>query len=490
MVKILRYHFLIISFSLFSMSIAFSQPPTITLDNLPKDTIAKFDCAHAILDKSFLITSIQHNAVIPNNYIYPVIEWQGPEDYGDAFLIELKSNRHKLNVFLKKNKWQPDGNEFKKFLKEKEVWITLYWLDKGNTFKTQPLRLVISKRSLNQRIAFRMVQPLFNPAMPNAITIFSFDQKLPNSLIELEGTCVGCHGYSAHAAYFNIKKGTERRLVTMKRHGQQFQLSHQAIGELSFFTVSPDNQYVVIVKNLAGDLAVKKTFIEPFDYPYRSGDIYYYDAGKNAFIPLKGASDPNFVEDMPFFSPDGKYLLFSRYQYSEKNGVQGVHSMDLYKVPFNRGNGGEPVPINNASFNNMWQYFSRYAPNGKWISFCRGDGQRGIYARKSSDIYLVSADGKTVNKLNLNMDNVMDSWHDWSSDSHWLIFSSNREKNRLTALFLVYIDDHGKDYPPVKLFGDENLKVNTPQFVPKNLGVETVKNLRDYIESIYATPQK
>jgi len=489
-VKIFCYNFLIICFSLFSGSIAFSQPPIITLDNISKDTIAKFDRAHAILDNKTQITSIQNNAVIPNNYLHPLIEWQGPEDYGDAFLMELKSNNHSLNVLLKNNVWQPDSNEFKNFLKDKEVFITLYWLDKGKTYKSQPLRLVISKQSLNEGIAFRTVQPLFNPALPNAIKIFSFDQKLPDSLMELEGTCVGCHGYSAHAAYFSIKKGTDRRLMTVGRSDHKFQLNHQDIGEFSFFAISPDSNYAALVRSPLGDLAVKKSFIEPFDYPYRSADIYCYDAERKTLAPLKGASDPNFVEDMPFFSPDGKYLLFSRYQYSEKNGVQGIHSMDLYKVPFNSGHGGEPVPIKNASSNNMYQYFPRYSPNGKWISFCRGDGQRGIYARKSSDIYMLSADGNTINKLNLNMDNVMDSWHDWSPDSHWLIFSSNREKNRLTALYLVYIDDNGKDYPPVKLVGYDNMKVNTPQFVPKNLNIEVVKNLRDYIDSIYSTSKK
>lgn len=488
--KYIPSFFLILCLGLWSGNLAYAQPTILTFDNIPKEDIGKFDRTQAIPGKSFSITSIQNNAVIPNNYLYPLIEWQEPEDDEDAFLVELKSNNHTLHILLKKNVWQPDSNEFKEFLKEQEVWITLYWLEKGKTYKSQSVRLVISKRPLNEQVAFRTVQPLFVPALNNTIEIFSFDQKRPVRLVEFEGTCVGCHGYAANSAYFNIKKETDRRLVMARQSNHQFQLNQRSFDEFSFFTISPDGKYAALVKNPKGDLTLNKSFIEPFDFPYRSADIYSYDVEKNTLTPLKGASDPNFVEDMPFFSPDGKYLLFSRYHYSEKNGVQGVHSMDLYQVPFNNGNGGEPVPIKNASSNNMHQYFPRYAPNGKWISFCRGDGLRGIYARKSSDIYLLSLDGNTVTKMNLNRDNVMDSWHDWSPDSHWLIFSSNREKTRLTALFLAYIDEAGKDYPPVKLVGYDNMKVNTPQFVQKNLDLESLKNVKNYIDSLYTEPKK
>jgi hypothetical protein len=473
--------FLTLFFILVSAGTTFSQPPCITLDNISREMVTKFDRSQALLDPNLLITSIEDQAVIPNNFLYPWIEWQKPEDDYEAFLIELRSRNNELDVLLKKNQWQPEGIEFEKFLKEKEVRITLYGLRQEKTFKGQTVRLAVSERSLKDRIAFRVVQPLFDPALPNAIKIFSFEQMEPSTLVEMTGTCIGCHSYSAHSAFFNIKKGARRWVVTGKKEDPTFQWNRKSIGEYSFIAISPDGKYAAFAKNVMGNLEVKKTITEPFDYPYHSGDIYWYEMEKDTLLPLKGASEPNFVEDMPFFSPDGKYLLFSRYQYGSKDGGQGVLSMDLYKVPFNDGRGGEPIPIPHASSNNLYQYFPRYAPNGKWISFSRGDGFKGIYARKSSDIYLLSVDGNTVIRLNLNRENVMDSWHDWSSDSHWLLFSSNREKNRLTALFMVYIDENGKDYPPIKLVGYEHLKINTPQFVSETLNLEKVEDLTEFI---------
>lgn len=198
-------------------------------------------------------------------------------------------------------------------------------------------------------------------------------------------------------------------------------------------------------------------------------------------MPLAGASELDYVEDMPTFSPDGKWVLFVRYQF-ENNGIP---SMDLYRVPFNGGRGGIAEPVKGASLNGQYNYFPRYSPNGKWISFCRGTGKNGVFARKTSDLYLLAPDRSEAVPLNFNKAACMDSWHYWSSDSHWLVISSNREPNQLTALYLIYLDQYGKDYPPVKLIDYDNLKVNTPQFIPNYLDINGMKNLKVYLEKIY-----
>ena len=81
----------------------------------------------------------------------------------------------------------------------------------------------------------------------------------------------------------------------------------------------------------------------------------------------------------------------------------------------------------------------------------------------------------------------MDSWHFWSSDSHWLIFASKRGDTDMTCLYLTYIDENGIDHPPVKLKGYENLKINLPQFLPKNSNLNFGKELREFLTKLYQT---
>ena len=60
----------------------------------------------------------------------------------------------------------------------------------------------------------------------------------------------------------------------------------------------------------------------------------------------------------------------------------------------------------------------------------------------------------------------MNSWHSWSSNSRWLVFSS-KVNTPYTQLFLTHIDDDGNDSPPVLLerFTSSDRAANIPEFV-------------------------
>jgi hypothetical protein len=47
----------------------------------------------------------------------------------------------------------------------------------------------------------------------------------------------------------------------------------------------------------------------------------------------------------------------------------------------------------------------------------------------------------------------MNSWHSWSPNGRWLVFSS-KNNGKYTQLYLTHIDENGMDSPPVLL---ENL---------------------------------
>jgi len=462
---------------------AFPESRLIALDNISTNAAARFDRAHATVDERLRITSIENNAVIPRNHLCPIVEWDSPEEYSTAFLVELKSEKRALAVLLRNGlRWQPVGDEFSGLLNDREVFITVYSLIHGRTSKSRPVRLVISERPLTDRIVYRLVPLYFTPGDPVAISLLFLHQSQPTRLLEVQQSCVGCHAYATGTAVFNCVKKKTRKAVTMIENNQRLNLRHHVFKEFSFVSLSLDGKYAALVKNTSGKIIKRKNVGDPFDFVYNSGDIYIYSFESDTLEPLPGASEPQFTEDMPSFSPDGQKVMFSRYQAVGKaKKLRAIPSMDLYEVPFNSGKGGEATPLPNASANQMHHYFARYTPDGKWISFCRADATKGVFARKDSDIHLLSRADHDVTALSLNKAGTMDSWHDWSSDSRWLIFSSKRDKNQVTALYLSYVDENGKDHPPIKVADDPHRKINTPQFAPATLAFETVGNISDFI---------
>jgi len=464
---------------------ACARPRVVVLEGVARSTVAAFDRDAAAPAASLRITSFGEGSVIPGNWSYPLVEWRAAGGPADAFMIELRSGRVGLDVVLKGTSWRPESGEFEPFLARRDVVFTVYQLTGGKTVRSEPVRLVVAERPLLQRVAFRVVQPLFNPTLPNALMAFVPGERALQTVLELDGTCVGCHAYAAGAAFLNLKQGGERRLVVARRAGKSVETRGRNLGPFSFLAPSPDGEHAVYVNAPVGDLALKQTAVEPFDYPYRSGDIFVLDLRTGRTAPLPGAAEPGVVEDMPSFSPDGRRVIFSRSTFDASEGTGRVPSMELVEVPFNGGMGGAATPVAGASGSGTWHYFARYSPDGKWISFCRGDASHGVYARRSSDIWLLPAAGGTPRRLRLNAEGAMDSWHSWSSDSHWLAFSSNREGTGMTALDLAYVDDDGNDSPPIKLAGFDAMKVNTPQFVPDELDLGGLGGLTASIDAAF-----
>ena len=82
-----------------------------------------------------------------------------------------------------------------------------------------------------------------------------------------------------------------------------------------------------------------------------------------------------------------------------------------------------------------------------------------------SELYIVPAAGGQARRLRHNTPR-MNSWHSWSSNSRWLVFSS-KVNGPYTQLFLTHIDEQGDDSPPVLLerFTSPDRAANIPEFV-------------------------
>ena len=103
-------------------------------------------------------------------------------------------------------------------------------------------------------------------------------------------------------------------------------------------------------------------------------------------LPPHPAKDP--------YRADG---LMAKYP-NDPNEVQIQY--DLYRIPFNDGQGGTPEPIEGASSNGMSNSFAKVSPDGKWIVFVQA--KNGLLMRPDSKLYIVPAAGGKARLMNCN----------------------------------------------------------------------------------------
>ncbi len=242
-----------------------------------------------------------------------------------------------------------------------------------------------------------------------------------------------------------------------------------------FSRVSPDGQCAV--SSVDEEVFVANytdyRFLQTF-YPTR-GKLAVFSRKTGAIKLLPGADDSSYVHCNPVWSPDGATIYFLRAPARPAYGSSEMPAhandprearicYDLYRMPFNDGRGGTPRPVPGASDNGMSNTFPKVSPDGRWVVFvkCRN----GLLMRPDSRLYIIPAEGGEARELACNLP-VMNSWHSWSPNGRWLVFSS-KSFTPYTQMFLAHIDNEGNASRPVLVPNAtaDNRAVNLPEFLP------------------------
>jgi len=135
--------------------------------------------------------------------------------------------------------------------------------------------------------------------------------------------------------------------------------------------------------------------------------------------------------------------------------------------------------------------FPRISPNGKFLLCCMMD--YGYFATFSptSDLYMMNLETGRHWRLDINSDKA-DAYHSWSSNSHWIAFTSKRRDGLFARPYLSYIDGEGNARKPVLLpqkdpgFYDSCIRIwNVPELVK-----EPVRTTRREIARAIYTPAR
>jgi hypothetical protein len=468
-----------------------------------------------------LITYPFYGAVFPPEIAAPVITWDDTQAASKHWLImvEFSSQHIPIYTFADKHSWEPDKATWE-IIKSNSVHdsarITVYGFDNkraGNITAKNTVRISTSKDPVEASIFYRQVQLPFKAGKKNFRKlkwrlgdISSYEK--PAVVMQNLSVCASCHLFSKDGALIsmemNYKNDSGAHFIAPVK--EKIVLSEAEFISWNdfprpeilpktrglFAKMSPSGKYIVSTVHeisyaaLTNDFAFCQLFFPTY------GVLAWYAVDNKAFHLLPGADDYDFVQTDPSWSWDEKYIAFARA--NTKNEYHAdianirthiedadIHELnqrfpiqfDLYKIPFNQGNGGNPEPLKGASHNGMSNYFPRFSPDGKWIVFTRS--KSGIMLQPDSELFIIPAAGGEPRRMKCNR-KLFNSWHSFSPNGKWLLFSS-KVNSPYTEIFLTHIDENGIDSPPVCLshFSDSRYAANVPEFV--DLPVEAIRKI-------------
>jgi Tol biopolymer transport system component len=353
----------------------------------------------------------------------------------------------------------PEG-KWKKFLTENngsDFNIEIYRKDKRDGWsKFRTITNKIAREPIDPYITYRLLYPGYESWKEILIKQRSLESFKERSIIEnslVEENCLNCHSYnntgksdnfmfhmrgSLGGTYFY--SGRDLKKVNLKtsemKNGAVYPRWHPS-GKFVAFSSNK------IVQQFHSALSKK---VEVSDL---ESSLVLYDVEKNEIMDIDLPEKEKYMDTYPEWSPDGKYLYFCRAPKVGEVFVYDSVRYNLCRVPFDpstRKTGAVEL-IYDASAINKSVSFPRVSPDGNYIVITLHDYGCFPIWHKEADLYEIDLRTMKPSTMDLNSD-FTDSYHSWSSNSRWLVFSSKRIDGLTARFFISYIDENGASGKP------------------------------------------
>lgn len=300
-------------------------------------------------------------------------------------------------------------------------------------------------------IAYRLIEPgyeVWNEMGIYQRNITDFSQKAIITNRTTGNNCMNCHSFcnrqpdrmvfhmrGANAGTYLIKEGLEEKLNTK---------TDSTISALVYPQWHPTGRFVAFSVNTTNQMfhTTSPNRIEVYD---SASDVVVYDVEKHEVIScpqLKGTC----FETYPAFSPDGNRLYFC-------TAPRAVMPIEYERVhyslcsisfdPQTRSFGEKVDTLYDARVSGGSVSLPRVSPDGKHLMFTlQSYGNFGIW-HKDSDLYILELSSGKISPCTEANSTDVDSYHSWSSNSRWVLFSSRRDDGLYTRLYMAHVASDG-----------------------------------------------
>lgn len=475
------------------------------------------------------ITYPQEGTLFPPEIVAPTFLWEDKTNRVERWDVVVRddSGAEVLRETVDTQRWRPSEERWRQIKQrsaERDAEVIVSGVNRAapaTVLSSGQVHIRTSRDAVGDALFYREVPLPFLTAVQDPSRIRwrygTIEQESgPPIVLQNLPVCGNCHSFADNGSVLglDVDYGNDKGGYGILPVSQHMVMDDEKIitwadykredGELTFgllSRVSPTGRYVIsTVKDRSVFVAIPDLMISQLFFPIK-GILVVYDRETQTFAALPGADDPQYVQTNAVWSPDGTEIVFARTKAYRSERLEQQNSAlidekdvpefttekqpfryDLYRIPFNAGKGGTAQPLAGASNNGMSNFFPKYSPDGKWIVFCKAKNY--MLLRPDSELYIIPASGGAARRLRYNTAR-MNSWHSWSSNSRWLVFSS-KVNTAYTQLFLTHIDEDGNDSPPVLLerFTSPDRAANIPEFV--RLPGDAIADIREQFLDAYS----
>ncbi|MDR1524939.1 MAG: hypothetical protein LBS79_06755 [Tannerella sp.] len=402
------------------------------------------------------------DVTIPEN-IAPLNFKLSGGDYSAGSVLFLESGHRKTTVKGRKGSFDIPRTEWRDLLKEAKggsLKVTVC-VKNGNEWKSyRPFYWHVANEPVDPYIAYRLIDPGYTLWNEMGIYQRQLDCYRQSAVIENKmtgGNCMNCHSFcnrDPDRMLFHMRKTYPGTYITDGERIEKLNTkTGHTVSALVYPSWHPSGKYVAFTVN-----DTKQAFhmndpnrIEVFDL---ASDVVVYDVERKELITSQHLFSEQRYETFATFSPDGRTLYFCTAGIQElPDGFEKV-KYSLCSIPFDPGRGtfGETVDtLHNAGVTGKSASLPRVSPDGKFLLYTLSSYGNFFIWHNDADLYLINLETNACSPLHEANSEYAESYHSWSSNSRWIVFSSRRTDGLYTQPYFSYIDENGKARKPFLL---------------------------------------
>ncbi len=328
--------------------------------------------------------------------------------------------------------------------------------DEGTIRKYDPIKIYVANETIDPYLCYRLLFPGYQSWDEMKIIQRSLEDFRESSVFEnqlVDNNCVNCHTFSQNnpdkflihvrgskgGTYFVDDKEIKRRSLR--------------VGDMTDNAVypawHPSGDYIVFSSNkiVQAYNVNPQNKIEVYD---RASSLVFYSIGKNEISAITDNDTIEYMNTFPFWAPEGDYLYYCRTKQANENFDYRKTKYDIVRKSFDEQSNsfGDAEVIFDANKINKSASFPSISPDGKFLVFVLHDYGTFSIWHKESDLYLLDLRNGKVSRMKVNSDEA-ESYHSWSSNSKWLVFSSKRGDGLTARPYFAYMhsaDSIGKPF--------------------------------------------
>ena len=453
----------------------------ITMIHYKKLVTIVFTCALFVACSQQLPTDFTQSDKMP--HIYPdYLEVTVPvniapltfEMYDPSEEMAVRYSFGDEEIICRGDKSQPDIDDWKQLTaaaKGKAIQVETYACNDGQWTRFKPFNIYVSPDSIDPYISYRLIHPSYNLYEELTISqrsLENFDESViyDNMLCTdgPDGQCINCHNYQQYnpdRMQFHARHNMGGTVIAYDGKTRKINMRNDSILSAGVYPAwHPTLPLIVYSTNTTRQIfhLTHPNKIEVYD---TESDLIAYDVEKNEVTNIE--NDPDEFECYPFWAPDGKmvYYCSAHFEYPDTTQskrfevVKNAYSIryNLYRKRFNPETMefGPRELVFDADSLKMSATLPRISPEGRFLLFTMA--KYGVFHiwHHDADLWMIDLKAKKARPASELNSRDTESYHSWSSNGRWVVFSSRRNDGDYTRPFIAHIDKNGQGSRPFEL---------------------------------------